>query len=111
MRNLLRALPVLLILFLAITVPFIYSGYTELRQAAGAPSHLEAAQHYQSAAKRIPWRASLYERAGHEYYYAKEYALANTAYQTAFRRHALSAEGWVAWGDVNYWLKIGRASC
>jgi tetratricopeptide (TPR) repeat protein len=104
MRNLLRALPILLILTLAITVPVVFSGYSELRQASSAASHLEAAQHYQFAAQRIPWRADLYERAGHEYYYAKEYALANTAYQKAFRRHTLSAAGWVAWGDVNYWL-------
>jgi tetratricopeptide (TPR) repeat protein len=105
MRNLFRALPILLILTLAISVPVIYAGYTELKQASSAPSHLEAAGHYQFAAQRLPWRADLYERAGHEYYYAKEYALANIAYQKAYQRHALSAAGWVAWGDINYLLK------
>src|SRR5678815_2807653 len=104
MRNLFRALPILFILILAISVPVVYSGYTELRQAANTQSHLEAAGHYQLAAQRIPWRADLYERAGHEYYYAKEYALANNAYQKAFQRHTLSAAGWVAWGDINYLL-------
>jgi tetratricopeptide (TPR) repeat protein len=78
------------------------SGYAELRQARSTPSYLEAAHHYQSAARRIPWRADLYELAGHEYYYAKEYSLADAAYQQAFQHHALTAEGWVAWGDVNY---------
>ena len=105
MRNLFRVLPILLILALAISAPVIYSGYIEVRQAASAPSHLEAAQHYQLAAQRIPWRADLYERAGHEYYYAKKYAPANAAYQKAYQRHALSAAGWVAWGDINYLLK------
>jgi len=105
MRNLFRALLILVILALAITVPFIYSGYVEVRQASSAPSHLEAAGHYQAAAQRILWRPDLYELAGHEYYYAKEYARANTAYQKAFQHHALSAAGWVAWGDVNYWSK------
>ena len=105
MRNTFRVLPVLLIITVAIIAPIIFSGYSELKQAATAPSHLEAAQHDQTAAQRIPWRADLYELAGHEYYYAKEYSLANTAYQKAFQRHALSAEGWVAWGDINYLLK------
>lgn len=102
MRNLVRALPVLFILALAIFVPLLLSGYSELRQARGASSYLEAAHHYQSAAQRIPWRADLYELAGHEYYYANEFSLADAAYQQAFQRHALTAEGWVAWGDVNY---------
>ena len=102
MRNLLRILSVLFVLILAVCLPFILSGYTELRQARNAPSYLEAAAHYQAAAQRIPWRTDLYELAGHEYYYAKEYSLAEAAYQLAFQRHALSAEGWVAWGDVNY---------
>jgi tetratricopeptide (TPR) repeat protein len=105
MRTLFRALPILVILALAVAVPFIHSGYVELQQASNAPSHLEAARHYQAAAQRLPWRADLYELAGHEYYYAKEYTQANAAYQKAFQRHALSAAGWVAWGDVNYWLK------
>ncbi|MEP7136162.1 MAG: tetratricopeptide repeat protein [Chloroflexota bacterium] len=102
MRNMLRALPVLLILILAILVPVVYSGYSELQQGDSASSYLEAAQHHQAAAQRIPWRADLYELAGHEYYYAKEYALAETSYQKAFQRNALSADGWVAWGDVHY---------
>jgi len=104
MRNTFRALPVLLIIALAIIVPVIFSGYSELDKGNTAPSYLEAAQHHQSAARRLPWRADLYELAGHEYYYAKEYALAEASYQRAFQRHALSADGWVAWGDVHYWL-------
>jgi len=104
MRNTFQALPVLLIIALAIIVPVIFSGYSELDKGNTASSYLEAAQHHQSAARRLPWRADLYELAGHEYYYAKEYALAEASYQKAFQRHALSAEGWVAWGDVHYWL-------
>ena len=98
----LRALLILLILTLAIVVPVVYSGYSELDKGDNASSYLEAAQQHQSAAQRIPWRADLYELAGHEYYYAKEYSLAEASYQKAFQRHALSADGWVAWGDVHY---------
>jgi len=104
MRNTLRALPILLIIALVIITPVIFSGYSELDKGNTAQSYLEAAQHHRSAAQRLPWRADLYELSGHEYYYAKEYALAEASYQKAFQRHALSAEGWVAWGDVHYWL-------
>jgi len=97
-------MPILVVIALAIIAPVIFSGYSELDKAGGAPSHLEAAQYYQSAARRLPWRADLYELAGHAYYYAKEYARAETAYQKAFQRGALTAEGWVAWGDVHYWM-------
>ena len=102
MRNILRVLPILLSLTLAIIGLVVYSGYSELEKGDNASSYLEAAQHHQSAAQRILWRADLYELAGHEYYYAKEYSLAEASYQKAFQRHALSADGWVAWGDVHY---------
>src|SRR5215510_1768947 len=102
MRILRRVLPVLFVLALAISIPFVLSGYAELRRAQRAGSYLEAAQHYQLAAQRMPWRADLYELAGHEYYYAKEYSLADGAYQQAFQHNALTSDGWVAWGDVNY---------
>ena len=102
MRNVLRVTPILLAIILAIIVPIVLSGYSELEQVSGAPTHLAAAQHYQSAARRIPWRSDLHELAGHEYYYAKEYSLADAEYKKAFQQRALSADGWVAWGDVNY---------
>jgi len=102
MRNILRVLPVLLSIALAIIAPIIFSGYSELDKGNNAPSYIEAAQHHQAAARRLPWRADLYELAGHEYYHAEEYKLAEASYQKAFQRHALSAAGWVAWGDVHF---------
>lgn len=101
-RNTTRVVLVLLLILLAIFAPVIISGYSELEKAERAGSYTEAAQHYQLAVQRIPWRADLYELAGHLYYYAKEYAKADAAYQKALQRNAISAEGWVAWGDVNY---------
>ncbi len=102
MRTSLRAASVLLSLLLAVFTPFVLSGYLELRKAESASSHLEAAEHYRAAARRIFWRADLYELAGHYFYHAGEYTRADAAYQRAFDRRALSPEGWVAWGDVNY---------
>lgn len=98
----LRIVLILSLLLLAISVPVLQAGYADLQQAALAATHLERADLYLSAARRLPWRADLYELAGHEYYYAGEYASADVAYQRAERRNALSPEGWVAWGDVNY---------
>jgi tetratricopeptide (TPR) repeat protein len=97
-----RVISILALIVLAVAVPFISSGYTELAKASGSSSYAELAGHYWNAAQRLPWRADLYELAGHEFYYAKQYARADAAYQKAFGRGALTAEGWVAWGDVNY---------
>ena len=102
MREKIRNGLIVLILILAVSLPFISSGYSEIRKAERASSHLDAARHYQTAALQIPWRPDLYELAGHYFYYAEEYSQASDAYQDAFDREALSPDGWVAWGDVNY---------
>jgi tetratricopeptide (TPR) repeat protein len=101
-RNAFRVILVLSLLLLAILVPVISSGYFELKQASTSSSYVEMAEHYTSAARHIPWRADLYELAGHAYFHAEEYSLADAAYQKAFEKDVLSPEGWVAWGDVNY---------
>lgn len=97
-----RVAAVLLILLAAIFVPLVASGYAELEKASMAGSYLDAASHYQAAAQRLPWRADLYELSGHAYYHAEQYSQADEVYRKAFRRNALSPEGWVAWGDVLY---------
>lgn len=101
-RDIVRISLILLLIFLAISVPLILSGYAELEKAASSTSYLEVAGHYQNAARRLPWRADLYELSGHAYYHAQDYVRADTAYRDAFERGALSSEGWVAWGDVHY---------
>jgi tetratricopeptide (TPR) repeat protein len=101
-RDLVRTSSTLLLIFLAISVPFLISGYAELERASASTSYLEAGTHYYRAAQRLPWRPDLYELAGHAYYHAKEYVQADESYQKAFERQAFSPAGWVAWGDVNY---------
>ena len=102
MRETFRNGTILLAIFLSISIPFVSSGYSELNAAGTASSYLEAGEHYQAAALRIPWRTDLYELAGHNYYHAKEYTLAEIAYRKAFEKNALTPDGWVAWGDVVY---------
>ncbi len=101
-RNIVRVFLVLVLLALAVCVPFFSSGYIELKKATQSSSYSEAATHYGAAAQHIPWRADLYELAGHAYYHAKEYGRASIAYQKASSLDALSPAGWVAWGDVYY---------
>ena len=71
-RNIIRVVSVLLLILLAVFAPVFISGYSELAKARSASSYVEAAQHYQMAVRRIPWRADLHELVGHTYYYAKE---------------------------------------
>jgi len=101
-RRAFRVFFVLALLALVSSGPLVVSGYSEYQKASAASSYAEAGRHYRNAALRIPWRADLYELSGHAYYHAKDYVQADAAYQKAFSRHALSAAGWMAWGDVNY---------
>ncbi|MFT3892462.1 MAG: tetratricopeptide repeat protein [Anaerolineales bacterium] len=102
LRNTLRTIAVLTLLLSAIFIPFLASGYSEIKQAETATSYPEVARHYLIAAKRLPWRPDLYELAGTAYYHARDYVQAEVGYQKAFERNALSPSGWVAWGDVLY---------
>lgn len=102
LRNTLRTGSILALLLAAIFLPFLSSGYFEIKQAESASSYPEMANHYLIAANRLPWRPDLYELTGTAYYHAKDYSSAETWYRKAFERHALSPEGWVAWGDVVY---------
>lgn len=101
-RNTLRALLVVILILLAVIGPVISTGYSELKKASASSTYSEVAHYYQSAARYLPWRPDLYELSGHAYYHAQDYVNADNAYQKAFQRNALSSEGWVAWGDVNY---------
>lgn len=101
-RHTLRVVLFLLLLAAAILAPLVASGYSELMKVTTAGTYLEAARHYRIAAQRLPWRPDLYELSGHAYYRAEEYSQAGEAYQKAFQSHALSPEGWVAWGDILY---------
>ncbi len=101
-RHWLRVISFLLLLVIAVWTPVVASGYSELKKASTAGTYPEIGDHYEAAAQRLPWRADLYELAGHAYYHAQDYPRAQALYQKAFQRHALSPDGWVAWGDVLY---------
>jgi tetratricopeptide (TPR) repeat protein len=102
MRQTFRNGLIVILILIACFAPLAGQGYVELRRASHASSYLEAAEHYEAAARRLFWRPDLYELAGHYFYHAGEYVRAQAVYRQAFQRHVLSADGWVAWGDVLY---------
>ncbi len=108
LRNTLRVLLALALLTLVVFGTLVAYGYYELRKATHSTSYSDSAIYYQTAAQHIPWRADLYELAGHAYYHAKDYVQADAAYQKAFSHSALSPAGWTAWGDVNYLNKNSK---
>ncbi|MCC6568537.1 MAG: tetratricopeptide repeat protein [Anaerolineales bacterium] len=93
---------VLLLILIAILVPIFVDGYSEIRKAAEAQSYLEMAGHYLRAAQRLPWRADLYELAGHAYFHERDFERADAMYLIAREKNALTPAGWAAWGDVNF---------
>ena len=101
-RNLARIVPVMALLLAAIFAPPVLTGYSEWRRAEAATSYPEVAEHYLASAQRLRWEPGLYELAGTAYYRAQDYPKAEAAYQQASERGALSAQGWVALGDVVY---------
>jgi tetratricopeptide (TPR) repeat protein len=97
-----RVIAILLLLLLAILLPIALDGYTEIGNALKADAYTEKAEHYLNAARKLPWRADLYELAGHAYFHEGDYATAEVMYRRANERNALSPEGWAAWGDVRF---------
>jgi tetratricopeptide (TPR) repeat protein len=95
----LQTLAVLALIFSAGFLPFPIAGYWELNQAGLERDSLAAAPHEERAAKLLFWRSDLYEEAGWAYLKGQDYARADAAFQTSLDHHALSAGGWVAWGD------------
>lgn len=101
-RTAARSAFIFVLLLLAVSMPIVWSGYSQIRQAEAAATYAEKASRYAKSARLLPWRADLYELAGRAYYHAEEYAFADAMYFAASNKSALSAEGWTAWGDVNY---------
>ena len=104
-RNYLLVFLVLLVLFIAVFAPIVYTGYADLRsaQSAAAQSKFsEAAQKYESAARRLFWRNDLWEQAGLSAYRAQSMNEAIRLLEIARQKNSLSDKGWYALG-LAYW--------
>ncbi len=102
-KTLLRELLVLIALSVLIFAPRPLSGLLDLaqaRRAVIAGHYAEAAFAYQSAAERLPWQPSLWERAGVAAMKGNEIQEALSSLEKARAHRALSGEGWLALGDL-----------
>lgn len=96
---------ILITLFALIAAPVVASGYSDLRQgraALDAGEYAGAAEFFESAARRLFWRADLWEQAGLAAYRAGDPAESLRLLETARQRAAMHPEGWDALG-LSYW--------
>jgi tetratricopeptide (TPR) repeat protein len=104
LQTLIRNVLIVIILLALILVPRPAAGYLDLAEAEeldiGHVKFLDVAPYYALAAERIPWRPDLYEQAGHFYFNGKDYEMAIRFYNLALQQHALSSNGWMAWGNA-----------
>ncbi len=102
---------ILVSLLTLILVPRPIAGTLELRSAGrfyATGEYPQAAAAYISAAERIPWMPSLWEKAGNAFLNEKDYSTAEYYYRLAFERNALSSNGLMNWGDIAFGLGDAR---
>ena len=107
LRIFVRNALILISLLVLILAPRPAAGYLDYRRAGGydaAGNYSAAAAAYATAAERLPWEPSMWEKAGKEYLNAKDYSRAANAYAVANQRHALSPSGYMGWGDSAFAL-------
>lgn len=83
----------------AILVPVFYTGYSSIKRADSefsAQNYAGAAEHYQQAARLLPWRADLWEKAGISEYANKNYPIAIALLNRPSKR---TEQGWAALGN------------
>ena len=96
---------ILLIIFVAVSAPIIYTGYAYLRSAQSAAVQAkfsEAAQKYESSAHKLFWQNDLWEQAGLSAYRAQSMSEAIRLLEIARQKNSLSDKGWYALG-LAYW--------
>ncbi len=99
----LRQTFILLLLLALILVPRPLAGAADLESAQRletAGDYAAASAAYASAAARIPWRSDLWEQAGLAAWQDGEAEQAASLFPLADAHHALSASGWLAYGDA-----------
>ncbi len=83
--------------------PGILAGWKDLRQAEQAMAEgrfSDAVSYYRLAARRLPWQPALWEQAGLAALASGDPQAANSLFEQAMNKKALSAQGWLAWGDA-----------
>jgi tetratricopeptide (TPR) repeat protein len=104
-KEIIRTGLILLLLSALILIPRPILGELYLVKAFGfekAEKYAQAGLAFNSAAERIPWFPSLWEKAGEAYLQAQDYDRSETAYARAQEKHALSLNGSMHWGDAAF---------
>ena len=86
-------------LIAALLVPVFYTGYSSVQRADNefsAQNYTDASMHYQQAARLLPWRTDLLEKAGIAAYANRDYS---SAIALLNRQSELTEQGWVALGN------------
>jgi tetratricopeptide (TPR) repeat protein len=86
-------------LIAALLVPVFYTGYSSIQRADNefsAQNYTDASMHYQQAARLLPWRTDLLEKAGIAAYANRDYS---SAIALLNRQSELTEQGWVALGN------------
>jgi tetratricopeptide (TPR) repeat protein len=103
LRELVRSALISLLLLTLILAPRPLTGYLDLAQARrfeAMGNDAGAASAYASAARRIPWQPSLWEKAGETAWFAGNMENAFAFLSKAAERNALSQGGWVYLGKA-----------
>ncbi|MCX6033521.1 MAG: hypothetical protein NTV38_00880, partial [Chloroflexi bacterium] len=98
---------ILIALLTLVLAPRPIAGTLDLKSAdrfEAAGDYGQAAIAYVSAAQRLPWMPSLWEKAGDAYLDGKDYNNAAYYYEMALSRHALSPSGYLGWGEAGFVL-------
>ncbi len=98
---------ILIALLTLILTPRLVAGTLDLKSADrfdAAGDYAQAASAYVSAAQRLPWMPSVWEKAGDAYLNGKDYYTAEYYYEMALSRHALSPSGYLGWGEAAFVL-------
>ena len=97
----LRVFPILLILLAAVIGPVAASGYADLSRAEELRRTGEvplAAQYYESAARKLPWKPDLWDLAASSYAVTGHWEKAMPLFEVARRLGVLSSNSWVLYG-------------
>ena len=96
---------ILVVLLIAIGVPVVVSGYADVKRASTANEHkdfVRAAQYYQAAALKLPWKPGLWEQAAMAKTQVPDWLGALMMFDRLSRRGILSAAGWETYGTLYY---------
>ncbi len=92
---------ILLALLLAVAMPVVAGGYRHIATAEAAfakSDFLTAGQHFERAARVLPWMPKLWDSAGFSYSIARDWEHARPALAMARKLGVLSVNSWILYG-------------